>query len=364
MANRQGARRVQVALFPPAPADRDAYLALLAQALTRAGADVVSTNRFSPRWARESCGGIDVIHLHWLEFLAPADRRAATGWLRTVGRGARLIWALRTAKRDGTRLVWTVHNLQPHEPIHPRVEFLLSKMTLRLVNEAIVHSEYARERVIARYGFASKLHVIPHGNYIDVYPMSPFLRSDIRRQYGIPDDAFVYLAFGQVRPYKRLTELIAAFASLKDHARFLVIAGESRDPELASRLEALAATTPNVLFDQRKVPMSDVQPLHLMADAAVFAYADLFSSGAAMLALSLGVPIVVPAHSTGTELGSAPAVEAIGPSGLSDALRRVATGDPQARRALAIDAAKRSDWAVVAKTTLEVYGAQQGAADE
>ena len=226
---------------------------------------------------------------------------------------------------------------------------------LAIADRAIVHSEHARELVARQLGHGDKLHIVPHGHYIGVYPRGSASRAEVRERLKLGEDDYVYLAFGQIRPYKRLSELVRAFRALPDDGVALVIAGEPRDGDDATALRALASGDRRIRLDLRRVPVLEVAELHDAADACVFAYRDMFSSGSALLALSWGLPIVVPANSSGTEIVEPPGVEAFEPGDLTAALHAVRSRDQSARRDAAYRAAARCDWGQVAGLTEEVY---------
>jgi glycosyltransferase involved in cell wall biosynthesis len=300
-----------------------------------------------------------VVHLHWLEYLAPADRRPLLGGPKTAWRALRLMMALADLRRRGIAIVWTIHNLAPHEPVHPWIEQVLARGVLATADRAIVHSDHAKELVAGRLGFRGKLHTIAHGNYRGVYPPATASRADLRHAYGVPEGAYVYLSFGQIRAYKRLPELIEAFRALPAPDAALLIAGEPRDLQEARRIRELAASDERVILDLRRIPRAEVSAIHGVADAAVFPYRDMFSSGSAMLALSCSLPIVVPADSTGTEIASGPAAEPIVAGRITAALSAVRLGDQAGRQRAAREVADRHDWGTVGEITLDLYRSAQ-----
>ncbi|MBV9813767.1 MAG: glycosyltransferase [Acetobacteraceae bacterium] len=95
--------------------------------------------------------------------------------------------------------------------------------------------------------------------------------------------------------------------------------------------------------------------LHGLADAAVFPYHEMFSSGSVLLAISRGLPVIVPSGSAGAELAAPPAIAPIGIDGTAAALRAVRRGDRRVRRQTALTAAARFDWKTVGNQTARVY---------
>jgi glycosyltransferase involved in cell wall biosynthesis len=110
-----------------------------------------------------------------------------------------------------------------------------------------------------------------------------------------------------------------------------------------------------VLFDLREVPDEEVAALHLCADAAVIAYRDVFSSGALLLALSFGLPVVAPDVGTAAELVGEGAGELFAPGALTVALESMSRADLGARASAAAAVARRYGWDGVGGETSALY---------
>ena len=340
--------------MPAQRAGATSYMTLLATALTRAGAEVTTADA-AALWRLGRERSVDLVHLHWLEFIAPSDPAGAGGLIRTVLRQLRLIGLLLWLRLRGIGLVWTVHNLRPHEPVRPRAESLLSGAVSRICTSLVAHSGYARERILERWGSRVNVAVIPHGNYVGLFAPPRSTRAEIRRSLGIPEDAFVFLAFGQVRPYKRLTDLAGAFADVGGDDVRLLIVGKPVVAEEADRLRHAATDDPRIVLELSEVPDDEVAGLHLCCDAAVLAYRDVFSSGALLLALSFGLPVVAPDVGTAAELARDGAGVLFGAEGLTDALDRMRAGDHAAQAQAATAVARQYGWDRVAAETMALY---------
>jgi beta-1,4-mannosyltransferase len=347
---------LRVGMSPPVPEhERASYLSLLGTSLSELGAKVVSVPSPKPSWALGAREHVDVLHLHWLEFVSPSQR---TGRLRhaiTLLRNARLCVALLVLRVRGVGVVWTVHNLMPHEPIHPTLERLLARAVLGLANRTIVHSDYAARRVAETLGTTRPLTVVPHGNYIGAFPEDHRSRRCLRKELGLPVDAFVYLAFGQVRPYKRLTAVIDAFCSLPDPSLRLLIAGRPMDERATKTVRGEASRDPRVILMLHHIPDAQVPVLHRAADAAVIGYQEVFSSGAMLLALSYGLPVIAPCRGISSSMSRPGGLETFEPGNLADAMEKAQHGDPAARGRAALEVARRFPWTASARTTLGIY---------
>ena len=347
-------RTLRVAQLPPQRAGATSYLTLLSGALQDAGIEVTPrgvAELWRVGWTRE----VDVVHLHWLEFIAPSAPGGASALARTLVRHVRLIVLLAWLRMRGIRLVWTVHNLGPHEPVRPRLESVLSRAVSRICHALVAHSTYARERILERWGTDGEVAVIPHGNYAGLFAPPPTTREELRGEWGIPQDAYVFLAFGQIRPYKRLPDLLSAFGALTGDDVRLLIVGKPVVADEARRLQEAAEADNRVLLDLREVPDAEVAGLHLSADAAVLAYRDVFSSGALLLALSLGLPVVAPDQGTAAEIAGREAGELFASGELTAALDRARAADRTARADGACAVAERYGWDRVGRETAGLY---------
>jgi beta-1,4-mannosyltransferase len=346
---------LRVASLPPPDGEGSvSYVWLLERGLADHRVARVSGGSPNPLWVWRARRDVDILHLHWLEYLTEVIGRGPLAYLRATARVVMLIAALATARACGIALVWTIHNLRPHEDLRPRLNSLLQRAVLAATHRTIVHSRYAAEQVLRRHPAASPA-VVPHGNYVGVLEGSGRSRAAIRQELGVPADGTLFLAFGQVRPYKRLPLLLTAFRDLPDPDARLVVAGRAVDDELAKELRGLASRDGRVQLRLEFADEDVAADLHHAADSAVFAYADLFSSGALLLALSLGLPVVAPEGTAAAELVESSALVEFGPGGLTSALAHAASEFGPAAREAALRSAQRYDWGRVAELTTEVY---------
>lgn len=329
----------RIAALPRALASNP-YCELLSAHLEKLGVEVMD-GESSLRWLLRARHRVRVLHLHWPErHFDPAH----------VASAAAFILRLLVARLLGFRLVWTVHNAWPHEGA--TLGSRLVRAALVRVATLVVHCEAGRAALGSR-GRAA--HVIPHGSYVGRYPNTLGTEA-ARAALGLPSTARVLLAFGQVRPYKGLDALAAAFADVPDPAARLVVAGEP----VAGGERALAG-----IFDRRvhlclrRVADGDVQVFFNAADVVVLPYRSVLTSGAAMLALSFGRGIVAPRLGCLAELertGAAILYDPDVPDGLYGALRRALAADPSSLGAAARAAVRRLSWDAIARRHLAVYG--------
>jgi beta-1,4-mannosyltransferase len=261
------------------------YISQLYDSLAAAGVVIVPWSR--PRFLRMQ---LDVWHLHW-----PENAASRASFARAALKcGEMLLWCF-VAKLRGTGVVWTVHNLRSHEQPHPRLERWYMSTIARLVDGSIHLTEAGRALAMGAYPRlrAKPSFVVPHGHYRDHYPRT-LPRSAARAQLKIADDARVLLCLGSIRRYKNVTAVVTAFTQLGDDDVHLVIAGQPFDRALEREVRDAANGVAHVILHLDYVPESDLQAYFGAADLMVLPFTENLNSGSALLALSFGVPVLVP----------------------------------------------------------------------
>ncbi|MGQ9585487.1 MAG: glycosyltransferase [Anaerolineae bacterium] len=331
------------------------YVSLLAQALTR----LAPAARFREVQDVALSGAVAglrrrrVWHFHWPELLYRSPHRG----LATL-RWVRFCLALALFRAAGGRVVYTVHNLDPHERHHPRLDAWTNRLLAAWADALHVHDRQAQQEVARQWGRGDAA-IVPHGNYIGAYP-NTCSRTEARERLGLPREALVFLFVGGLRAYKGLEELIEAFLTLRaeEPNAWLVVAGHSHDPSYVAHISEKVAGAAQVRFSPRYVPPEELQFFLGASDFVVLPYRRATTSGAAILALSFGRPVIAPAIGPFPELlgGSGGILyPPQGPGGLVGALRAACHADRQrmAQEALAI--AQELGWEKVAAGHLAVY---------
>lgn len=241
----------------------------------------------------------DILHVHWLERVL---------WGRSPSRiPVRIIcfvvftWLLR---RKGTRLVWTVHDPEPHSMAENDrlsrglLRFLwplYERFALTSIDGLIFLSPSHVPQVVQRYPrFSSLPHaIIPHSHYRGVYDRS-VPRVEARRRMGLDDDQLNITFLGKIRPYKNVESLIASFREFADADARLHIAGEPDTEAYATSLRNLGRTDQRIRLALEFVSDGDVQLYLHASDVAVLPFKNATNSGSVLLVLSFDCPVAVP----------------------------------------------------------------------
>jgi glycosyltransferase involved in cell wall biosynthesis len=266
--------------------DTKPYNALLYSALKQLG---VNVREF--RGHQSLRNHSDVLHIHWPESLIEV-RNPLAAWI--TAQKHRVLF--RMARRRGTKIVWTIHDLTPHDCVYPDIELPFWQDFVRLTDGVIALTQTGLDLARDRYGCLRTVpaFVIPHGHFREAYPRS-MGRNEARQKLGMPERSTVITYFGQVRPYKNIPQLVRAFRTLEDPNLRLLICGRlSKRIDLRQDILAAADEDPRIRLVLRYIKPDEIQTFLAAADLLVFPYAQILNSGSAILGLSFDRPILVP----------------------------------------------------------------------
>ncbi|CUH40866.1 Chondroitin polymerase [Jannaschia seosinensis] len=236
--------------------------------------------------------GAFVFHLHWLNKVF-----AGAATIEAAARAAHdFLDKLRRFRFLGGRIVWTIHNTLSHDLPFRRLERNLSREVLDLADAVHVHCQGSIPDIEANFPLPhKKLHVARHGAYVGAYP-DFITRAQARDELRIEPDEEVILFLGQIRPYKGLDALLAAFREIlprRPRAR-LVIAGSRPIAQMLDGADLSDEERARITIANRFIDEMELQVFFRAADLAVFPYTQILTSGSFLLSLSFGVPAIVP----------------------------------------------------------------------
>lgn len=306
------------------------------------------------RSVREA-GDVDVVHLHWLEPYVQG-----TTIVRTLVMSLLAVAQLLLLRFLGVRLVWTVHNLTPHESPFPRIDRWLVGLVVRICDRFIVHCEAVGAEFATRYGgerTERRTAIIPHGHFIDNYD-NGLSQATAREELSMDSSETVFLYFGRVRRYKGPHRLVDAFRAASVEGSRLLIVGAPHDPKFAEEVERNAAKSDRVDTVLEFVPDEEVQVYMNAADVVVLPYRDIATSGAAVLAMSFGKAIITPATGCNPEMigdDGGFLYDGEADDGLRAAIRAAAGANLEAIGERNRRTIRANDWAWIAGRTEAVY---------
>lgn len=190
------------------------------------------------------------------------------------------------------RIVHTLHNLQNHAGLWLRWERFMYGFFLKKCHKIRVYSEETRQTAIEQFSLLpERIKVIQDLPYHLYYP-NTLSRNECRKRLSLKDDEFVYLFFGEIKPYKGVSDLIDAFSKIARPNDRLVIAGKSYDSTFFAPIEKAAQANSSILLHHRFIQDDEVQIFFNAADVVTLPFIRIDHSGSIDLTLSFRKPIV------------------------------------------------------------------------
>jgi glycosyltransferase involved in cell wall biosynthesis len=257
------------------------YIALLADALSDRG---ITVDEY--RTMDVVLDPPDVIHFHWPEHVL------ARSPLRKLSRALLLLATLRIARIRGATLVLTAHNAFPHDLDATGFNGWFLRAFDSLVDGVLVLSRAGWDEIVeARPGLVGAVVThTRHGDFQQAYP-PPVSTRDARRMLGLDPERPLIVCPGQVRRYKGVPELLNAARGVDAD---VLVAGSCTDDDLRRMLERRAQADERIHLRLEHLPAETLAHAISAASVVALPYRNVLNSGSAILALSLGRPVLVP----------------------------------------------------------------------
>ncbi|PJX20549.1 hypothetical protein CAP48_19330 [Advenella sp. S44] len=266
---------------------------LLYCSATAGGYALVPTTKFknlsTVNWRNRS-----VIHLHWVASVLKActSKGHADFCVQQFEK------KLENWRALGHKLLWTMHNVLPHESVFFEAEIALRKKIINYCDAIHILSEDSIEIASEFYPIENKkIFHIPHPSYEGWYP-NIIDRTSARQYLGLGFNEFIFLAFGSIQRYKGVLELVRAFKIMKNENPTLrlrlVIAGKPVDTEYIREISIEMGAADSITFIQDSMEDRDIQIFFNAADVVVAPYKKTLNSGIALLAATFKKELVAP----------------------------------------------------------------------
>jgi glycosyltransferase involved in cell wall biosynthesis len=279
------------------PDDEAPYLRSLSEALKTQGTPVdfwrgptksATVNIvLGPIWAVFlAWRGVRIIHIHWTY---PFSRSSGA----LGGRLARWWFGLflKVAHVAGLKIVWTAHNVLPHEAVFDD-DVTARALLISHADAIIALSPVGAQEVTELFG-VTKIAVISHGP-MEIQP-SAIGRDAARRALDV-NERPCFAFFGNLRQYKGLETLISV-AELLGPSISVRIAGRG-DATYVEQLTLMTASAnaagADIQLRAQWQSESEVANLLAASDFCVFPFLRTDNSGSVLLALAAGVPVIIP----------------------------------------------------------------------
>lgn len=196
------------------------------------------------------------------------------------------------ARGMGVKVVWTLHNILPHDSPTLRAHRFCQRFLARRCEWIRVFSAGTVARAAAELGVPeSKFRIIPEGDYSHVYA-NHLSREEARKRLGLSGEAKVILNIGLIKPYKGILELMEAFHTQHQPDTYLVIAGKVMDQEYGKKIRERLSD--RILLVDEFVPADELQVYFNAADIVVLPFQSIENSGSVIMAMGFARPIIAP----------------------------------------------------------------------
>jgi hypothetical protein len=289
---------MKILMFPgSSTAQNNIYIDILVEYIQQEGLAVEDWNKYKPFQTA------DVFHIHWPELLV---------WLRNRRfrrlEGDYFIWnffdTIRRIKRSNGIVVWTVHNLEPHDK-HIREDDIYKNIIERLISSIdafFVLTEKGIPEILKSFPSLSSVPFFKtqHPSYSSTLEHSP-LDKVIREKHGLGGKKKVFSLLGNLRPNKKADLAVRVFSNLNP-TEFHLLLGGNASTSYRHEIDQLIDNSENITADYGILTDEKITEYYSISNATVFPSSDYFNSGTIYTALSLNIPVIAARTPTNEEI--------------------------------------------------------------
>lgn len=207
------------------------------------------------------------------------------------------------AKLTRKRIIWTMHNKEPHDTSQIRYKRFLLFFIVYICDNIIVHSKESESFLPStKKRIRTKVYYVPHPNYIDVYEDNKQL-NDYQSKITNTNTTLNLLFIGAIKPYKNIELLIDVISQFKPGEVFLTLAGYTDSEEYRKKIRTLCQEKSNINFHDHFIEDNEICRFIKSSDLVILPYdtRSSLNSGTALLAFSLKRTVICPKIATITD---------------------------------------------------------------
>lgn len=233
--------------------------------------------------------GYRIVHLHWIagHFRPSTSRSMLMSYVYNIWYKLFLLMA----KISGLKIVWTAHNVTPHDRIFPNDEkarqFLIQHcdlvFALNQTSKTLLESEFNGTNVL----------LIP---VAEVIPKPTESREETRKALGVGNDEVLYSHLGHIRPYKGTDRFLQAMNDEQQGVKYLICGapGPIKFMEYIHSLRNQAiAKGADLIYREEFVSDAELANLIQASDFLVCPFEKINNSGFVNLAFATGTPLIL-----------------------------------------------------------------------
>ena len=232
--------------------------------------------------------GRGTVHLHWYEGLTP-KRKAIEGLL--AWSFLPLFWL---AGLRG-RLIWTVHNVVPHDGFAPFVGIPYLRLLARSCSRILVHFDHTREQVELQFSALGKTFVTPVASFGHAHgPPIDRMIARARISDSLVEDRKLFVQIGSLRRYKQPATTVSAFRDAAPPSAVLLVAGPCPDQAIEAEVIRAAEGDPRIILRFGRLSDEELVEALCAADWSICPYSRIENPGAVNLSVAYACPVITP----------------------------------------------------------------------
>ena len=229
-----------------------------------------------------------ILHYHWLEF---QDFKSLIGMVYKL----KLIWLYKIL---GGKLVWTVHNLMPHDGKWIRIHEKIHRWMAQQSDTILVHSPSIIPDISKLYGVSEdKISVVPH----PIFPTKIIQKTEAIKSLNktfdltLNSDDLIFGSLGAISNYKNLVSTIELLKEVGYSGKFLIFGYLKKDQRnLNRRLIEMSEEIEWLEYHPGFVAEKDISAIMCSFDYCLFNFKEISTSGSVELARSYDRQIIAP----------------------------------------------------------------------
>ena len=233
--------------------------------------------------------GYRIIHLHWIAGHFRPSKSTSQFMAKIFYQFFKLF--LVCAQLVGIKIVWTTHNVMPHDQIFPD-DVKARKYLVKHCAAIFALNQTSYQKLIDNLG-AQNVHQIPVAEVVVAPDAS---RETTRELLRIGQDEILFSHLGNIRPYKGTDKFLTAIPNQPTRHKFL-IAGSPGPVAYMENIRKIAqqVNESGTALTYREGFISDSELANFIqaSDFLVCPFENINNSGFVNIAFEMGVPIIL-----------------------------------------------------------------------
>ncbi len=190
------------------------------------------------------------------------------------------------------KIVHTLHNIHNHAKKHIKIERFFHRIFLKQCDIVRVYTESTIPKANAYFNITISRYVVAPDVPYTFYYDTEITQTEARKRLNIPEDKFVYLFLGHIKPYKGVEDLIDNFSSEDFRDDHLILAGRPATETYGELIREKIAGRKNIHLFGEYIKKEDVKYYMGAADVVVLPFRNIEHSGSIELAMTFGKAVI------------------------------------------------------------------------